>query len=104
ALVGACARAPVRPTPPPHRTTRRCRGPRHRRVALGLRAGPVVPPGEPRDDPRARAERVARRGPERAGLLWGVGGAQRPAGDRAPAPRRGSAPPWVGPRRGSRTH
>ena len=38
-------------------------------VLVGLRAGPLVPRGEPRHDPRARAQRLARRGAARPALL-----------------------------------
>ena len=48
------------------------------RAALGLRAGSLVPKGEPRHDQGARAERLACGGAARADVLRSIGRAQRP--------------------------
>ena len=58
-------------------------------VALlaGLRPGPVVPPGEPRDDPRPRPRGLARHGAQGPGVLRRARRAQRTARRRAAAGR-----------------
>src|SRR6266700_3305897 len=59
---------------------------RDRSGARRVRAGPLVPAGQPGHHPGAGAQRLAGAGPARAGLLRGAGGALRPPG-RGPRPR-----------------
>ena len=93
----AASRASVRAAPPRDRTAGRRDRTWDRRAPLGVRAGPVVPRGEPRDDPRPRGDGLARHGPPRPGVLRRPRRAQRPARGRGPvagrAPRRRSAGP-----------
>ncbi len=98
ARAGAATHLAVRAAPPRNRTAGGRGRPRDGGAPVRVRAGPLVPPGERGDDPRARPQRLARDGPPGAAMLRRAGGAQRPAGlgpEARPTQRRRRSREWI---------